>query len=124
RASASGRLSLPLGRSGASFKQVAERGSRGAWVLAAGALLLAALLLAPGTARADGAFPNALAILVPADRPDEIVLGTNFGLVGSEDGGRTWTWSCEQAITSFGRLYQMAPAPTHRLYAVAQGKLV
>lgn len=81
-------------------------------------------LLAPGTARADGAFPNALAILVPADRPDEIVLGTNFGLVGSEDGGLTWTWSCEQASTSFGRLYQMAPAPTHRLYAVAQGKLV
>lgn len=93
-------------------------------MLAAGALLLAALLLAPGTARADGAFPNALAILVPADRPDEIVLGTNFGLVGSEDGGRTWTWSCEQAITSFGRLYQMAPAPTHRLYAIARGKLV
>src|SRR6185312_2504311 len=62
--------------------------------------------------------------LAPPDRPEEILLGTNFGLVGSEDGGRTWTWSCEQPLTSFGRLYQMAPAPTHRLYAVAQGKLV
>ena len=97
-----------------------ERGSRGAWAWA----VAGALLLAPGTARADGAFPNAFNILAPPDRPEEILLGTNFGLVGSEDGGRTWTWSCEQPLTSFGRLYQMAPAPTHRLYAVAQGKLV
>ncbi len=84
----------------------------------------AALLLAPAAARADGAFPNAQNILVPADRPQEIVLGTNFGLIRSEDAGQTWTWSCEQALTSFGRLYQMGPPPAHRLFAVAGARLV
>ncbi|HVV52904.1 MAG TPA: sialidase family protein, partial [Polyangia bacterium] len=98
---------------------MAGRGGRGAWLLAAGVLLLA-----PRAARADGAFPNGQSVLVPADLPGEIVLATNFGLVTSEDAGRTWSYSCEQASTSFGRLYQMGPAPAHRLYAVAGGKLV
>jgi hypothetical protein len=83
-----------------------------------------ALLFAPRAAHADGAFPNGLSILVPADRPQEIVLGTNFGLVSTENAGKTWTWSCEQALTSFGRLYQMGPAPAHRLFAVASARLV
>jgi hypothetical protein len=83
-----------------------------------------ALALTPHLARANGAFPNGQSILVPADRPDEIVLATNFGLVTSEDAGRTWLYSCEQAATSYGRLYQMGPAPAHRLFAIAQAKLV
>jgi hypothetical protein len=86
--------------------------------------LVAAVLLTPLGARADGAFPNGQGVLVPADRPDEIILATNFGLVSTEDGGRTWLWSCEQAATSYGHLYQMGPAPAHRLYAVANSKLV
>jgi hypothetical protein len=86
--------------------------------------LAAALVLAPHRARADGAFPNGQGVLVPADRPDEIILATNFGLVSTEDGGRTWLWSCEQAATSYGHLYQMGPAPAHRLFAVANSKLV
>ena len=88
------------------------------------AAAVAALALLPRPSRADGAFPNGQVILVPADRPSEIVLATNFGLVSSEDAGRTWLWSCEQAATSYGRLYQMGPAPAHRLFAVAQAKLV
>ena len=82
----------------------------------------AALVLTPHLARADGAFPNGQSILVPADRPDEIVLATNFGLVTSEDAGRTWLYSCEQAATSYGRLYQMGPAPAHRLFAMRPGE--
>jgi hypothetical protein len=82
------------------------------------------MALAPQAARADGAFPNGQSVLAPADLPDEIILATNFGLVSTEDGGRTWLWSCEQAATSYGHLYQMGPAPADRLYAVANGKLI
>jgi hypothetical protein len=80
-------------------------------------------VLAAGTAHANGAFPNGQAIIVPADRPDEIVMATNFGLVMTDDGGRSWLYSCEQAANSFARLYQMAPA-THRLFAIAGTKLI
>ena len=52
------------------------------------------------------------------------MLATNFGVLTSEDAGATWIWSCEQPVNSYGRLYQMGPAPAHRLYAVANGKLV
>jgi hypothetical protein len=86
--------------------------------------LAAAMILGPHRARADGAFPNGQSVLVPADRPGEIIVATNFGLVSTEDGGRTWLYSCEQAATSYGHLYQMGPAPADRLYAVANGKLV
>jgi MYXO-CTERM domain-containing protein len=82
------------------------------------------VILAPRGARADGAFPNGQTVLAPADRPGEIILATNFGLVSTEDGGRTWLWSCEQSATSYGHLYQMGPAPQHRLYAVSNSKLV
>jgi MYXO-CTERM domain-containing protein len=99
---------------------VVVRGGAWAWGLAA-AFTLA---LAPQVSRADGAFPNGQSILVPADRPDEIVLATNFGLVTSEDAGRTWLYSCELAVTSYGRLYQVGPAPADRLFAIAGGKLV
>ena len=90
----------------------------------AGWLLLAMMTFAAGTARADGAFPDAQTILLPADRPDEILLATNFGVLASEDAGASWIWSCEQPVNSYGRLYQMGPAPVHRLYTVAGGKLV
>jgi hypothetical protein len=88
------------------------------------AAVAVALALIANRSRADGAFPNGQTILVPVDRPDEIVLATNFGLITSQDAGRTWLWSCEQTATNYGRLYQMGPAPAHRLFAVAQGKLV
>jgi len=90
----------------------------------AGWALAAALALAVRPAHADGAFPDGQSILVPADRPQEILLATNFGVLASEDAGATWIWSCEQPANSYGRLYQMGPAPAHRLYAVANGKLV
>ena len=87
-------------------------------------MLAAAVVLAPLVARADGAFPSGQSVLAPADRSGEIILATNFGLVSTEDGGRTWLYSCEQAATSYGHLYQMGPPPQHRLFAVANGKLV
>ncbi len=78
-----------------------------------------ALLAAPSGARADGAFPNSQNIMTPAALPHEILLGTNFGLVMSFDDGRSWTYSCEQPLSSFATLYQVGPPPANRIYAVS-----
>jgi hypothetical protein len=92
---------------------------------AALALVVAALVIgAPAMARGDGAFPAGQGVLVPADRPQEIVLVTNFGLVLSEDAGATWTWSCEQDANALGTLYQLGPEPRRRLFAVANQEVV
>jgi MYXO-CTERM domain-containing protein len=89
----------------------------------AGVAIAFAAALAAGRVYANGAFPDSETILVPADRPNEILVATNFGIVLSEDGGGTWTWACERPETTFGRLYQIGPGPLHRLYTVANGKL-
>jgi hypothetical protein len=94
-------------------------------VRAARAVALAVLVVAaPAVARADGAFPAGEGVLVPADRPQEIMLVTNFVLVSTEDGGATWTWSCEQDTNALGVLYQLGPAPRRRLFAVANQQVV
>jgi MYXO-CTERM domain-containing protein len=87
-------------------------------------LIVCAAALGPAAARANGAFPDSLSILLPADRPHEIVLATNFGLLISEDDGASWHWVCEQAVASQARLYQMGPAPVDRLLAVSPLALV
>ena len=89
------------------------------------ALLGAALLLAsPAAARADGAFPDSETVLTPAERPNDILLVTNFGLITSSDDGATWSWSCEQTANAYGLYYQWAPPPSNRLFAVANDALV
>jgi photosystem II stability/assembly factor-like uncharacterized protein len=89
------------------------------------ALLLPGLTTICGMARADGAFPASLSVIVPADRPHETTLATNFGLISSNDDGHTWTWICETAVTSGGFLYQVGPAPQDRLFALTgAGSLV
>jgi hypothetical protein len=77
-----------------------------------------AALIAPASARANGAFPDSESILTPADRPQEIVLVTNFGLITTADGGQTWLWSCEQDGNALGVLYQLTPLPRNRLLTV------
>src|SRR5579871_124103 len=91
---------------------------RAPWAVTVTGLMLA--LGPPRAAWADGAFPDADSIIVPAALPDEIVLGTNFGVLLSLDDGVTWTWSCEQTGNAFGSHYQMGPAPLDRLYAQAR----
>ena len=87
-------------------------------------LALAVFLLAvcqaafPNRAAANGAFPDSMQIFVPADRPHEIILATNFGLIISEDDGTTWYWTCEPNPDANAFLYQMGPAPSDRLFAV------
>jgi hypothetical protein len=77
-------------------------------------------------ARADGAFPDAQAVLLPRDRPDEIILATNFGLVFTQDGGGTWAYSCESEQTLNGFRYVIGPPASgsaspsgDRIFAVA-----
>lgn len=85
----------------------------------------AIVLLAGGRAAwGNGAFPDSVGLLVPPDRPDEITISTNFGLITSEDGGKTWTWTCEQEIASLASLYQLGPAPRDRLYTLSEHGLI
>jgi uncharacterized membrane protein YgcG len=52
------------------------------------------------------------------------MLATNFGLVFTEDGGQTWSWSCERDDNAYGIFYQPGPAPRHRLFAVANAHVI
>lgn len=72
-------------------------------------------------AHADGAFPNSQSVLLPRDRANEIILGTTFGLIFSEDTGATWQYACENELTrmSTGGQYQLGPPPDDRIYAIA-----
>jgi len=81
------------------------------------ALVGLALGLGAGSAAGNGAFPESQAVLTPPERPLLILLATNFGLVSSDDGGRRWTWSCEQDPTGTRNLYQLGPPPARRLFA-------
>jgi hypothetical protein len=74
--------------------------------------------LSPSIATANGAFPDSLGLLLAADRPEQIILSTNFGLLRSDDAGASWGWVCEEAIGFGGYIYQLGPAPDSRLFAV------
>jgi hypothetical protein len=93
--------------------------------VAAVALALAAQVTGGDrAARADGAFPDSLSVLVPADRPHHVALATNFGLISSDDDGGTWTWVCEGALTNCSMLYSVGAAPGDRLFALSADSLV
>lgn len=80
---------------------------------------VAAFLRWSAIAHANGAFPDSLQILLPADRPQQIIMSTTFGLLISDDGGQTWTWTCEQTNTTNAGLYQVGAAPRDRLFALS-----
>ena len=108
----------PSSRSRASSSLLRDR------VFSLALLAAAASSFWTGDARADGAFPNTLSILTPAQLPNETLLATNFGLVMSFDHEQTWIWSCEQPQNSFATLYQMGPPPLNRIYAVSPSSLI
>jgi len=66
-----------------------------------------------GRALSDGAFPDELSVYLPVNAPHRIMLGTNFGLVISEDDGQNWRFVCELYITNTGldqvNFYKLAP---------------
>jgi len=74
------------------------------------AAIALAILVSSG-ARADGAFPAGMSVLLPAGAPQRILLGTTFGLVLSEDAGATFRYVCEPYVTGAGAsvlIYQAA----------------
>jgi hypothetical protein len=83
------------------------------------ALAVAVAVAVPAIAHANGAFPDAQSILTPVDRPAQILLVTNFGVIMSADAGATWLWSCETEGNALGMLYQLSPLPSTRLFTVA-----
>jgi hypothetical protein len=84
-------------------------------------LLTLTALLGAAPARADGSFPEPRHILLPADRPEQIILGTNFGLLFSEDGGQSWQFSCEQELNAYASSYLLGALPSHRILAMTSG---
>ena len=94
---------------------------RKAQVFARVIILTAGLaVLVPVTpALANGAFPDSDAILLPADRPQQIGLSTNFGLIISDDGGQSWQWTCERPETSMAAGYARGAPPGDRLYSLS-----
>jgi hypothetical protein len=58
------------------------------------------------------------------DWPGRIVLSTNFGLILSDDGGQTWSWTCEQQNTLFANRYQLGSPSLDRLYVLSSRGLV
>jgi hypothetical protein len=86
-------------------------------------LLGAGACFLPSAAIADGAFPDSNTLVLPSDRPNEIIVATNFGEIFSEDNGGSWSYVCEQAMLAYcsgcGSLFGVGPAPADRLFAVS-----
>jgi hypothetical protein len=84
------------------------------------ALLASALSvsIAPARALADGAFPDELTLFAPKDKPRQVIVSTNFGLIVTNDDTQTWSWVCEQAITTLPFNYVVGPPPLDIAYAL------
>ena len=92
--------------------------------LAFSVLLALTALLGTTPARADGSIPEPRQILLPADRPEQIILATNFGLMFSEDSGKTWLFSCERGINAYAGQYLLGAQTPHRILAMTNAGLI
>ncbi len=61
------------------------------------ACAVAALVLAPGLARANGVFPTAAQLVVDPDDAAHLVVVATYGILSTRDGGAAWDWTCEEA---------------------------
>jgi len=77
--------------------------------------LLAGGAASPPPASANGAFPDSQALWWETGGAG-LVLATNFGLVRSDDGGQSWTWTCELGLAAGGSLY--AETTSRRLFTL------
>ena len=59
--------------------------------------VLGAITLA-GPARANGRFPASGQIILHPNDPDVLLVRATYGLMLSQDGGKTWGWICEPAV--------------------------
>ncbi|MET0592326.1 MAG: hypothetical protein ABW133_06485 [Polyangiaceae bacterium] len=61
-----------------------------------------AALFGASHAHANGRYPLAGQLVIDPANPDHMVARATFGLLDSDDGGRTFRWVCESAIGYFG----------------------
>jgi hypothetical protein len=99
------------------LKRARATHAAGAATVALLVAFLVVLVALGGEARANNGVPGSLGVLLPLDRPQQIGLATTFGLILSDDGGTTWSWTCEQAATSAADIYVVGPPPLDRLFA-------
>lgn len=59
-----------------------------------------AIALFGSAAHANGAFPDEFSVHFPVSSVHRILLGSNFGLLVSEDDGANWRYACEPYVTS------------------------
>jgi hypothetical protein len=88
------------------------------------AVCLAVAALGPAVARANGALPATIQVLLPPAAPGTIIVATTFGLITSADGGATWQWICEHDAGDQGKAYQLAAPPAVRVFSLATEGLV
>lgn len=67
-----------------------------------GMLGLCGILTSTGAVRANGRFPSAGHVEVDPMDPMHIVVRATYGLVVTRDGGGTWNWVCEKAMSFSG----------------------
>jgi len=68
-------------------------------VLRALLAVIIALAFSPSTARANGRFPQAQAIVTaPGSDGATVYLRATFGILVSRDAGKSWRWICERAL--------------------------
>jgi MYXO-CTERM domain-containing protein len=69
---------------------------------AAAMSVLLANICGSGTAWANSRYPLAGQVVISPSNPSTLVARATFGMLGSSDGGKSWTWICESAIGYFG----------------------
>src|SRR5581483_986364 len=84
-----------------------------------------AIALVSTNAFADGAFPDEQSIFFFDTAPEQIVVGTNFGLMISEDNGKSWLTACEASISpTLVNFYQAGPDGDGWIYAATANDLL
>ncbi len=80
------------------------------WLAVLGLGVSAALVASPGPASANGRFPASVSVSFRSADPDDLYLGTTFGLLVSRDDGAHMYWVCEKAVG-----YEGSFDPTYRV---------
>lgn len=106
-------------------RRFSERAGRTHAALTLAALVGGALVMTYVTpARANGALPTTIQVLLPPAAPSTIIESTTFGLLISDDEGASWRWTCEHDVSAGAKSYQLGAATSPQLFGLATGGIV